>query len=87
MEDNINLNKEHIHILQHSLGVDKYGKGEQYRNRFITGPDGDDFKCCRELVENGFMGDHGPQEMMSGMHYFYVTKSGIEIMVKNSPKK
>ncbi|MHB0986236.1 MAG: hypothetical protein ACYC05_11690 [Sulfuricella sp.] len=32
-----------LHILQHSLGLDKYGDGNQYRNHFVTGPGSTDF--------------------------------------------
>jgi len=74
-----------LHILQHSLGVDKYGHGEQYRNRFVTGPGSKDFNDCNELVGMGMMEDFGVQPMCSGMHCFCVTPKGIDAMIFASP--
>lgn len=76
----------HLHILQHSLGVDKYGEGEQYRNRYVCGPECDSFADCRALVDAGHMRDHGPQSMCGGMHCFTVTPAGIDAMMFASPK-
>lgn len=41
--------KEHMHILQHALGLDQYGRGREYRNHFCTGPGSVDFLPCRAL--------------------------------------
>lgn len=75
-----------LHILQHSLGVDGYGIGRSYRNRFVTGPGGDDFSKCGLLVEMGYMEDRGPQEIAGGMHCFVVTPLGESAMRENSPR-
>lgn len=74
-----------LRILQHSLGVDQYGLGAQYRNYFATGPGGKDFDTCSALVTEGLMGDHGPQAGMSDMHYFEVTRAGKQFVRENSP--
>ncbi len=76
---------EHLHILQHSLGLDQYGRGQWYRNHFVTGPDGTDFADCRALVACGLMTDHGPQELAGGMHCFSVTELGMTIVREFSP--
>jgi len=75
-----------LHILQHSLGADRYGRGTQYRNRFVTGPGSDDFAKCNELTQLGFMFDHGPQPMTGGMHCFTVTETGKSEMREHSPQ-
>lgn len=74
-----------LHILQHSLGVDQYGRGQQYRNRFVTRPGSDDFPKCLELVSLGLMRDHGAQTLASGDHCFTVTAEGKVAMHMNSP--
>lgn len=45
-----------LRILQHSLGLDQYGAGRQYRNHFVTGEGSDGFPLCRELVAEGEAG-------------------------------
>lgn len=47
------LTPRQLEILQHALGVDKYGRGQQHRNHFCAGFD--DEPTCRELVAMGFM--------------------------------
>lgn len=79
------MKPELLSILQHSLGVDFHGRGRQYRNHFATGPKGDDFPLCRELVSLGFMADIGPRELCGGMHFFYVTDAGKSAMSAESP--
>ena len=74
-----------LHILQHSLGVDQYGRGRQYRNHFVTGPGTTDFPACRALVDMGFMEDHGSQSGFDGDHLFWVTEVGRKAMLAESP--
>jgi hypothetical protein len=75
-----------LHILQHSLGVDQYGRGNQYRNHFVTGPGSTDFPLCQELVNLGLMADRGVQSMMGGSHCFVVTEDGRGVVQMLSPK-
>lgn len=77
------MTKEQLHILQHSLGVDKYGQGRQYRNRFCAGAD--DEAICRELVALGYMQRHATTAMLP---YFNcsVTEAGRRAMAAESPK-
>lgn len=79
------MNPAHLHILQHSIGVDKYGQGPHYRNHFVTGPGGQDFDHCQQLAAKGLMADRGPRESYGGMHLFIVTQEGKEAMTYNSP--
>lgn len=80
------MGKELLHILQHSLGVDQYGQGEQYRNHFATGPGGKDFAKCQQLTEMGFMQDLGTRKLWGDMHCFVVTTAGKEAVALESPK-
>lgn len=85
------MTKNQLHILQHSLGRNEYGmlpRGtrEEYRNRYVIGPDGDGFQDCVELVRGGLMVDHGPQSITGGMHCFSVTDFGRMRMHEESPE-
>jgi len=74
-----------LHILQHSLGLDQYGEGNQYRNHFVTGPGSTDYDNCCALVEMGMMKNHGPK--FGGDDCFTVTAAGIDYVALNSPKR
>lgn len=74
-----------LHILQHSLGLDQYGRGARYRNHFCTGPGSKDFDDCRALSEQGLMVDHGTGKWTGDMHIFTVTPLGDDFVAKNSP--
>lgn len=79
----MNLSTSQLEILQHSLGVDKYGRGEMYRNFFCAG--GDDEPTCRELVGLGLMRQHPTTETYP---YFNcsVTELGKQAVREQSPK-
>ena len=79
------MEKELLHILQHSLGVDQYGQGNQYRNHFATGPGGKDFDLCQQLAEMGLMKDLGTKRIWGDMHCFIVTPAGIDAVAIESP--
>lgn len=84
------ISTNQLHILRHSLGYDDDGKlkggaRESYRNRFVTGPECDDFAQCSALVVSGHLFDHGPQSGMGGMHYFIVTALGISVVKQMEP--
>lgn len=74
-----------LHILQHSLGLDQYGRGKRYRNHFCTGPGSSDFADCQSLAEQGLMIDHGPGKWSGDMHLFSVTAEGDDYVVRHSP--
>lgn len=71
----------HLHILQHALGLDAYGRGSQYRNRYVT--DGGE---CDAPVADGLMVRHPPREISGGMPIFVVTDAGKAHVREHSPK-
>lgn len=79
--------EEKLHILQHSLGLDEYGQGEQYRNHFVTGEGSNDFPLCRELVAEGLMMERVGGVLSGGDSVFYVTPEGIDYVAHNSPQR
>lgn len=81
----VKMEKELLHILQHSIGVDQYGQGDQYRNHFATGPGGKDFEKCQQLCGMGLMRDLGTRNIWGNMHCFVVTQKGIEAVAIESP--
>lgn len=92
------MKPEHLHILQHSLGLNQYGRRASdqhvnsddwngcYRNRFVTGADSPDGRLCTEMVELGYMIDHGEQKRLGNGHVFQVTQAGFEAMRAASPR-
>lgn len=80
------MKPELLHILQHSLGVNQYGQGRQYRNHFATSPETTDWPLCIELCRLGLMKENGPVEMWEGMHCFRVTEEGRKSIAELSPK-
>ena len=90
------MNPEHLHILQHALGVNEYGQSSHrpnsddfhgcYRNRFITDPTCPDGQQCQQLVILGHMHDHGSQRLAGGMHCYTVTDAGYDAMRAASPR-
>jgi hypothetical protein len=76
---------EELHILQHSLGVDQFGQGEQYRNHFVTGEGSDDHPHCMALVERGLMQRRAGSQLTGEMDLFLVTEVGKAFMAANSP--
>lgn len=74
-----------LHILQHSLGVNEYGEGRQFRNHFVTGPDSSDFDDCVALVAEGLMKDRGASVLTGGDSCFVVTPQGVDYVALNSP--
>jgi len=78
---------EQLHILQHSLGLDQYGRGNSYRKHFVTGPESKDFEHCQALVALGLMEDHGCRgKLTGGMHLFTVTPNGVDAVALQSPR-
>lgn len=78
------MNKELLHILQHSLGLDKYGQGSQYRNHYVAG--GDDVRKCRELVSLGCMREIQANALTCDEPCFTVTRAGINAVAEHSPQ-
>lgn len=87
------LNARHLHVLQHSLGLDEHGRtstgalcpAETYRNRFVTDDDSDDGALCLALVDAGLMVRHGRRAIFGGMSGFAVTDAGRAYVREHSP--
>jgi hypothetical protein len=77
------MEKRHLEILQHTLGVDQYGQGRMYRNHFCAG--GNDETTCRELVAMGYMREHRTTELFP-YYNCSVTETGKAAMLEASPK-
>ncbi|HYG43189.1 MAG TPA: hypothetical protein VEA17_09735 [Bordetella sp.] len=73
-------------ILQHALGVDRHGRGSQYRNHFVTGPGSTDYPDCMALVESGMMQRRPGSEISGGSDIFTVTETGKQYVSEHSPK-
>lgn len=81
------LTPEQLQILQHALGVNKYGRyderpGCDRRNHFCAG--GDDEVICRELVAMGLMRTF--ERSYLSYYNCLVTDEGKKVMRKQSPK-
>jgi hypothetical protein len=74
---------EQLQILQHSLGVDQYGQGKQYRNYFCAGEGTADYAVCRELVQMGYMWQG--HRMNESDIIFHVHEQGKSAMRGHSP--
>lgn len=74
------MTPEQLHILQHALGVDAYGLGEQYRNHYVGG-----VEKCLPLVEMGYMAAMKARSISGGDVWFIVTKEGKDAVKKESP--
>jgi hypothetical protein len=78
------MNPRQLEILQHSLGVDQYGLGPQYRNHFCAGPNNVDH--CRALADLGLMREYPPTQLTGGDPLFVVTDEGKRQMHAVSPE-
>lgn len=74
-----------LHILQHSLGADEFGRGRQYRNHFVTGEGSVDYPHCMALVEKGLMTKHLGSALTGGDDLFHVTEAGKRYVAELSP--
>lgn len=79
------MDSKQIHILQHSLGLDQYGQGTFYRNRFVTGEGSLDHADCMALVDAGYMGVRRNHPLAGGDDFFWVTEAGKVAVVEESP--
>ncbi|PZU71094.1 hypothetical protein [Sphingobium sp.] len=76
-----------LHVIQHSLGVDEFGRGEQHRNYFVTGEGSTDHPICMEGVARGLMEiRRAKYELYGGDDVFAVTAAGKQWMAENSPQ-
>lgn len=73
-----------LQILQHSLGLDRYGQGPRFRNHFVAG--GCDLIVCRGLATLGLMVEHPASDLTGGSPWFSVSPIGIEAVEHQSPR-
>lgn len=76
---------EQLHILQHSLGLDEYGRGTMFRNHFVTGEGSRDHPHCIALVEAGMMRRHADHPLAGGDDVFTVSDRGKRAVIEKSP--
>lgn len=74
-----------LSVLQHSLGVDQYGRGNQYRDHFVCGEGHDDYAACCAAVEQGLMTRRESAMVGDNGSLFRVTQAGRTWMAENSP--
>ena len=79
------MDAKHLQILQHSLGLDQYGRGSMYRNHFVTGEGSTDYADCMTLVDAGYMAVRKSHPLAGGDDCFWVTEAGKLAAVANSP--
>lgn len=75
------MTPEQLHILQHALGVDEYGRGNIYRSHYVGGEDE-----CRQLVAMGYMTEFPASVLSGGSPWFRVTDAGKRAVREQSPK-
>jgi hypothetical protein len=78
-----------LHILQHALGRDAYGRqtkngGEDYRNHFVAGHD--DVQVCRAAVALGLMIEHPSSPITGRDPWFSVSEVGKAYIAEHSPR-
>jgi hypothetical protein len=77
-----------LKILQHSLGLDQYGQGNQHRCHFVTdaSPKNTAHRICMQAVADGLMTRRDGNALTGGDDVFFVTPAGVEFVRVNSPK-
>ena len=76
---------DYLQILQHALGVDRYGRGTSDRNHFVTGPGSADFEACTHLVDANLMYRRDPTPISGGDYVFMVSMLGRSFVSTKSP--
>jgi len=79
------MNPKQLHILQHSLGLDQYGRGTFFRNHFVTGEGSKDHADCMALVAAGLMTMRSGNPLSGGDDVFSVSDAGKKAVVEHSP--
>lgn len=79
------MDLKQLHILQHSLGLDQYGRGTFYRNHFVTGKGSKDHADCMALVNAGLMTVRSGNALSGSYDVFRVTGAGKSAVAQHSP--
>lgn len=77
------MSDNQLHILQHALGLDEYGRGSMYRNHYVTDAEGD--PDCETLRKAGLMKGWGAREIFGGGRMYSVTDKGKDAVIELSP--
>lgn len=76
----------YLHVLQHALGIDEYGRGESYRNSYVASEGHHSWALLIDLEAAGFMVRCGPHDLFGGGYRFMVTEAGRAYVREHSPK-
>ena len=82
------MTERQLHIIQHSVGADKFGRGSFYRNHYCASSEM--LPICQQLVEMGLMrqmerSNSDVQGSFSSAYTtFEVTEKGFEAMMNES---
>ncbi len=74
-----------LSVLQHSLGVDQFGRSTQYRRHFVCGEGHHSYAACCEAVAQGLMIRREVTMYAANGSTFLVTDEGCAWMAANSP--
>lgn len=83
------ISKSQLGILQHTLGLNEYGQGRQYRNHYVAGRGHHSYSDLLALVEQGYMAKQPATSISGGSPWFSVTDRGmraVEELSKSQPK-
>lgn len=79
------MNSNHLHILQHALGLNQYGEGKLFRNYYCVVNKSREHRACKAMVKDEVMEEI---KNISGRYtVFKVTPKGIELVGRNSQKR
>lgn len=84
--ETVEVKPQQLAILQHSLGLDQYGRGRQFRNHFVTEEGCSDHAHCVANVHAGLMTRRPGTVISGGGDIFQVTQAGVDHVALNSPK-
>lgn len=79
---------DQLHILQHAIGADQYGRIVRGggRNHFVTGAGSTDHPHCMALVNAGLMTRRAGNAISGGDDIFHVTEAGFAYVKEQSAK-
>jgi hypothetical protein len=80
------LVRQRLHVLQHSLGLDSYGRDVLHRNYFVTREGSTDWPVCVAAVADGLMTQTHGNSITGGDDVFRVTPAGEVWVQQHSPK-
>ena len=85
------LTAEQIQVMSHALGLPSQDEATRakhrstddcYRNYFLTGSDGDDYRTLMQLKERGFVTHRHLKAGFAATEMFHVTEDGFEVLLR-----